>query len=158
MNTKDIDSVSRGVVCWRVLAAWRHKKGPRVSMQTVCTRRPGQGSYLATVASFFLPHSGQLTVTFVWDQAYTFLPHFSHTHASVTDSGFGGKSSFPHSGHRSSGILFTSRILSRYDSSPGSRFQSASIESLGKRAVFRSGVSAPSGCSNSGAANTPSPT
>jgi hypothetical protein len=57
-----------------------------------------------------LPHFGHLAFTRVVDQAYTSLPHFEQMHASPFASGFGGRSSFPHSGHRSSGIIFTSRI------------------------------------------------
>lgn len=71
---------------------------------------PGWIYYLATVVSLVLPHFGHLACTLVFDQAYTSRPHFEQMHASLSAPGLGGRSSFPHSGHRSSGIVFTSRI------------------------------------------------
>jgi hypothetical protein len=82
--------------------------GDRIKEWPASSGGPCWAYYLATVASLVLPHFGHLAFTRVVDQAYTSLLHFEQMHASPFASGFGGRSSFPHSGHRSSGIIFTS--------------------------------------------------
>lgn len=87
-----------------LICAGKIKKGGR-SFFVTCHLFTSAGPYLATIVSLSLPHFGHLAVTLVVVLAYTFLPHFVHTQGLTAAAGVGGKSSFLHSGHRSSGIF-----------------------------------------------------